>query len=104
MKLFQSKASTRRTPQEQRERRRVFLCAFGLACAALILAIGLIIADYRCRRMSFGELTPPISIVHTSPDKTALRLRFFELDTQTDITPLKNFLDLCCDFCCLPHS
>lgn len=104
MNFFRNRHSTRRTPQEQREKRRVFLCAFGLSLAGLILVIGLITADYRCRRMSFGETALPVSILTKANGKTALRLRFFALDAQADITPLKNLFDFCCDFCCIPHG
>lgn len=104
MKRFNSKKSTRWSPLERQERRRVFFCAFGLAAAGLLLVVGLITTDYRCRRMSFGETALPVSVTMPEPEKTALRLRFFQVDLQADITPLKKFFDFCCDFCCIPHK
>lgn len=104
MKWLQTKKNTRWSPLERQERRRVFFCTFGLASAALLLMVGLITVDYRGRSMSFGETALPVSVAVAESGKTALHLRFFEVDASMDITPVKKFLDFFCDFCCIPHK
>lgn len=82
---------------------RTFWFSMGITLAALIFVIGVVTVDFRGRRLSFGDSTPPIKKECLENGKVNLQIKLLGIEKTVDITEIDNIWNLFLDFSCIPH-
>lgn len=88
--------------RDRRGERRAFWFALGVGLFVFLTLAGLLTVDYRGRRLSFGDSTPPVSLDRQC-DPPRLHVKALGIDGDFDGTRLRDAVDFLCDFGCLPH-
>lgn len=87
-----------------RQARKSFWISMGVTLAMLILLIGAVTVDYRGRRLSFGDDTPPLKKISSENGTVTLEVKLFGIETEADITEIDKIWKLILDFSCIPHG
>lgn len=82
---------------------RAFGFGLGLGLFVFILGVGLLVADYQGRKLSFGDATPVVR-VEQEEERSRLVVKAFGRESDWDVTGLSRAWDMICDFGCIPHK
>lgn len=84
------------------KKRRIFALSLGFSLWVLLTVAGCVIVDYRGRRMSFGENTPPVQVERQPDGSAQLDVDLLGVEAQMDFTGPARALELLREFFCLP--